>query len=196
MKQMNFRWLPLFGLLVCGSVQADITSNWDKFLKFPDGDNFLTLSNSVAAMPDRCNRSVAPDQSQRTLLFGLIRKGNQLAFHAALIVSKCFDGGEAEDFDRSAGLFFETKPLNFLQLAQENKVSDPELKRMLIMLPLETVDDIDAKIVVLKKRIRILSAVNDYEVENVKKTGLAFLASEDRELEKIKIEINDNGHAH
>jgi hypothetical protein len=196
MKQMNYTWLLLFGLLVCGSARPDVTSNWDKFLKLPDRDNFLTLSNSVAAMPHRCDRSVAPNQLQRTLLFGLIRKGNQLAFHAALIVSKCFDGGEAEDFYRSAGQFFETKPLNFLQLVKESKASDPELKRMLVMLPLETVDDIDAKITILKKRIRMLSAVNDSEVENVKKAGLAFLASEDRELESIQIEIKDNGQTH
>ena len=176
-------------LLGSFSINAYCSSHWDEFLKQPDKDALVELENTITASTQRCSSDVAPAQKHRTQLFELIRKGNQSAFRAALLVSKCWDGGEAEDFDLSAGIFFELQPRAFLQIVKERKILDSQLKYLLTMLPLDTVDDIDRKIYVVKNRIALLKGVDEDSLKEIKKRGLSFLEKEKENLDRIKMEM-------
>jgi hypothetical protein len=164
-------------------------SRWDVFLREPDKDALVVLENTVIASEQRCSQDVAPAQKQRSKLFELIREGNPSAFRAALLVSKCWDGGEVEDFYRSVGVFFEAQPRAFLQIAKEKTIPDSQLRYFLIMLPLDTVDNIDHKISVVENRIAVLKGCSDKSFSEIKKRGLFFLEKEKENLDKIKIEM-------
>src|SRR5208337_1372602 len=100
---------------------------------------------------------------------------NPFAFQATLLVSKCWDGGDLEDFYRSAGIFFEKQPLVFLQSGKEMGISDSEIVYMLTMLPLDTVDDIDLQISMIKNRIEKLKNIDDESLNEIKIKGISSL---------------------
>lgn len=195
MKKAKERCLMLaLTFLWSFTVNANGSSHWDAFLKRPDEDAFVMLEKSIAARAQRCdwgkpiNLDVAPAE-MRTRLFELIAKGNESAFRAGLLVSRCLDGGDLEDFYRSAGTFFEVQPHAFLQRAKEKIFSDSQLRHMLTTLPLDTVDNIDRKISVVQNRIAILKAIGDSSFEEIRKRSLSVLEKEKDDLDKIKIEM-------
>jgi hypothetical protein len=168
------------------SANAQGGSQWDHFLQHPGSETFAKLQSRVTSSGPDCGEEVAATNSQRNELFQLIRDGNEQAFRAALLVQHCWDGGEAEDFYRSAGIFLEGNPRTFLQMAKDSQVSRRELNRMVTMLPLETVDDMDAQLKEVKQRIATLKAVEDPALVNVKQKALVSLAKENKNLQEIK----------
>lgn len=179
--------LVLLGSL---SVNACNSSHWDDFLLKPDKDTLIALENIIEESPQLCSPAIAPMQKHRTQLFELIRGGNPSAFSAAMLVSECWDGGELEDFHRSAGIFFEAQPYIFVQIVNERAISDSQLRYMLTMLPLETVDQIDRKIAVVKNRIELLKNLNSEQFGEIKRKGLSFLEKRKEGLEGIRDELN------
>jgi len=133
-KKMLFI-LSLF-LFVCMPVHAYCSEYWANFLKQPNKKEFVVLENSIAVKAQHCNwggknnATVAPTEKQDLQLFDLISTGNQIAFRAALLVRKCWDGGDLEDFYRSSGVFFEKHPLVFLQIVKEKAITDSEIEYM------------------------------------------------------------------
>lgn len=175
-------------LLEALSVNAYCGSHWDEFLSQPDKTALIMLEKSIAARAQHCswgnpnNKDVAPTEKQNIKLFELIGKGNESAFRAALLISKCLDGGELEDFYRSAGIFFEKRPYVFLQIIQEKTISDLEIRYLLTMLPLDTVDNISKQIFIIENRIKILKNNNDKSLIKIKEKGLSFLENKKEEL--------------
>ena len=165
---------------------ADCEPAWSEFLQHPGNHTFLAVATNAGAAG--CNQEALPDRLQKAKLFKLIQSGNQWGFRAGLFVSGCLDGANAEDFYRSAGLFFQRAPHAFLQIVQDNGASDAELKRMLTMLPLTTVDDFDAQLSMIKKRISILQGIDDVSLSSVKDTALVFLTSEETKLIRMRSE--------
>ena len=190
----KFEGCLILSLVLLGAfpVNAYCNTRWDEFLEHPNKDALVTLENTITASAQRCSPNVAPVQKHRTQLFELIRGGNESAFRAALLVSECWDGGEAEDFDRSAGIFFETKPHAFLQIVKEKVIHNSRLRHMLTMLPLDTVDNIDRKISVVQNRIAILKGLGDGSLEEIIKRGLSVLEKEKENLDKIKVAMDKN----
>ncbi len=176
-------------LLGCLSVNAYCSSQWDDFLLHPDKDALMALENNITASAQRCSPDVAPAQKQRTKLFEFIRGGNPFAFNAALLVSRCWDGGELEDFYRSAGTFFELQPRVFLHIAKERAIPDSQLRYLLTMLPLDTIDNIDHKISVVENRIKILKSLSDGSLSEIKRKGLTLLKKEKENLSRVKNEM-------
>ena len=164
-------------------------------MKQPDKKALVALEKSIAVKAQRCswgdtnNAIVAPTEKQELQLFDLISKGNLFAFHAALLVYKCWDGGDLEDFDRSAGIFFDTQPLVFLQTVKEKAIQDSEIVDMLTMLPLDTVDDIGRKISMVENRIKKLKNISDESLSEIKRKGLSSLEKEKNDLYRIAEEI-------
>jgi len=183
-------------LLGSFSINAHCSSHWDAFLKRPDKDALVALEIAVATNAQHCswgkagNRDVAPTEKQDMQLFELIAKGNEPAFRAALLASRCLDGGELEDFYRSGGMFFEAKPGAFLQIIKEKEVSDLQLRDFLIMLPLDTVDHLDRQIHMIENRIALLKAVDENSLQEAKNRGLSFLEREQNDLNRIKREMS------
>jgi len=183
-------------LLGSFSISAHCSSHWDAFLERPDKNALVVLEIAIAPNAQLCswgrpgNRDVAPTEKQDMRLFELIAKGNEPAFRAALLVSRCLDGGELEDFYRSGGMFFEAKPGAFLQIIKEKDISDLQLRDFLIMLPLDTVDHLDRQIHMIENRIALLKAVDESSLQEAKKRGLSFLEREKGDLNRIKTEMN------
>jgi hypothetical protein len=167
-------------------------------LKQPDKKALVVLEKSIAVQAQRCNwgdpsnLAVAPTEKQDLQLFHLISTGNRPAFQAALLVHKCWDGGELEDFYISAGIFFEKQSLVFLQLVKKNAITYAEIESMLTMLPLDTTDDIDRQIFVVKNRIKILKEIGDESLSEIKIKGLSFLEKEKDNLYKTAEELKKN----
>jgi hypothetical protein len=160
------------------SVNAQGGFQWDQFLRRPGDKTFAKLQARVASSAGDCGEEVSATNDQRSELFRLIRDGNEQAFRGALLVSDCWDGAEAEDFDWSAGIFLEGNPRTFLRIAQESEVSQRKFERMVTMLPPETVDDFDARLAELRTRISNLEAVDDPALIIPKIEALVALAKE------------------
>lgn len=179
----------------CGcsfNVYSDV--DWDEFLKQPDKGSFAEMERNISASAQRCswgnarNRDVVSIEKGQQL-FKLVAKGDEFAFRAGLLVARCFDGGEMEDFYRSAGLFFEAQPSLFFEIAKENKTSESATTSMLTMLPLDTVDNIDLAIHMIENRIAILKLFNEKRFEKIRSAGLKFLQEQEEELNRIKVEM-------
>jgi hypothetical protein len=166
------------------------SSHWDEFLRQPNKDALVTLEKIIRASPERCSPNIAPMQRHRKQLFELIQGGNPFAFSAAMLVSRCWDGGDLEDFYRTAGSFFEIEPRAFLQIVRKRAISDSELRYLLTMLPLDTVDNFDRKISVVENRIKILKSLTDEPLSEMKWKGLSFLEKEKEDLQRIKKEMD------
>src|SRR5271157_1242906 len=199
MKKYKKKYLILSLLLLLGlSTNAYCNEHWANFLKQPDKKALVILGKSIAVKAQQCNWGdpnnaiVAPTEKQDLQLFHLIGTGNLTAFQAALLVHKCWDGGELEDFHISAGIFFEKQPLVFLQLVKEKAIPYSEIESMLTMLPLDTTDDIDRQISVVENRIKILKNIGDKPLNEIKRKGLSSLEKEKDNLYRIAEEIKKN----
>jgi len=115
-------------------------------------------------------------------LFKLITEGNEFAFRAGLLVEKCLDGGELGDFYRSAGVFFELHPDSFLKIVAVEDISESNIKSMLTMLPLGTVDNIDRQVAVIQKRKALLEQIKDRSLTEIRDIGLSFLRQQEELL--------------
>ena len=196
MKICNIKYLILSFVVFGGcSVNAYSGMYWDEFLKQPDKESLVRLENEISTSAKHCSWGdpknsdvVSVEVGQQ--LFRLIAKGNEFAFRVGLLVEHCLDGGELEDFYRSAGLFFEVRPSVFLQIVEEKKVPYTAIKSMLTMLPLDTVDNIDRAISVVERRMAMLEAIGDSRFDNLKKLGLSFLEDQKEMLGRIKKEIS------
>ena len=84
-----------------------------------------------------------------------------------------------EDLYRASGLYLEINPERFLDVLKDFKITKREMENFLLMLPLNTVDDIDLKKDVINKRINLLLLVRDSELKiqaiEILKNELVFL---------------------
>lgn len=182
----------LLGLLAIG---ARHDTPWTTFLSNPDETQFAALEEAIGTDAAKCrwgaphNRDVMPTEAQQRQLFDLIRAGNVSAFLAGLLVERCWDGGDLEDFYRIAGVFFEAQPRAFLQIVKKNAIPDSTFEGLLTSLPLDTVDDIDRMVAVVDARIDLIARVNERSLETVKAKALFFLIDQQKELKKTKTDI-------
>lgn len=189
-------WRIISSLMLLGSfsVHADGSSLWEEFLKVPDKDALVILENAIGESAQRCdwgnpsNLSVAPTKKQAGRLFKLVSEGNESALRAALLMSRCLDGGELEDFYRSTGVFFEAQPRAFLKIIKEKEIPDSQTRYLLTMLPLDMVDDIDRQIRVVENRVLLLNGVDEVSFEEIRKRLLFSLEKAKENLDRIRPE--------
>lgn len=174
----------MLSLLLFGGVgrEAFCGSEWDGFLHRPNHKMLRSLERVLPSNAKACDEIEMPGPRHASRLFALIREGNQSAFSVGLSMSKCWDGGELEDFYRSAGTFLELEPQAFLSAARQRKVTESQLQYLLTMLPLELVDDLDAKIGTIDHRIAILKKTRVPSLQSVRKKSLLILQREKQEL--------------
>jgi len=185
MKRFASCYVVLLAALLSGvCVRAYSSSLWDEFLRDPDEGSLIVLENAIGMCQEACSPCALPSKEQVPLLFELVGKGNTKAFLAGLSVSRCFHASYSEDFSRSAGAFFEMRPLIFLRAVKEKAVQDWEIKLLFTMLPLDTVDNLDQKISVVENRIAILNSIDDPSVVEVKEKGLYFLKKKETVLRR------------
>ena len=52
----------------------------------------------------------------------MVRKGNEYAFEVSILMRECFATFILVDFLRSAGEFFDQKPVEFFRIVSDNQV--------------------------------------------------------------------------
>jgi hypothetical protein len=173
-------WLPLF----CQVAYCD--SLWSEFLHNPNENTASILHSSIVTDTGTCNKGALPTRKESHRLLTLIREGNSPAFRTALLISNCLGVGDLEDLYRAAGVFLEREPKKFLQIVDERKVSDGNLRYMTTMLPLNLVDNITGKISAIKTRIARTESVNDAPLASIQAEVLTFLRAEQSDLEGME----------
>lgn len=163
-------------------------TNWDEFLARPTDENLTKLLRDAGL----CKPSeVLMSPAAYRKLNKLTEEANENALIAGIRFSRCLGVADSEDFDRSAGLFFERNPKKFLNTAHKEGVTRTELKSMFRMLPENTVDDLDLQKKYLLKRLNILKGIQDSKFESMKKIGIETLEEEIKEIERIQRELKN-----
>ena len=187
---MVMKWLVFSGLLLLPALRvtpapANSEDQWATFIDRPSDTNFQALMRQRDG--DKCAAKYIPNASQRALLFKLISLGNERAFRLGLHFADCIDGGDSEDLYRSSGEFFELHPRRFLLFTKDQLADGPSKgKYMLTMLPLDTVDDINAQLNRIRLRSGILRKINDASLHQQVRLAELILLKADQDLSRIK----------
>ncbi len=174
----NLIFVALF-VTSCASSNGEVVP-WERFLNDPTEKNFRFAENIISS-ESRCNRkwySKSEYSEYLSSLFNMISQGNEYSFKIGLLILDCLDGGNLGDAYRSIGLFFDNNSSYFSKIINNKTISDEKLKNMLIMLPLDTTDNIPKKIGILKYRIRALSNFKHSMDETLYSKVLSILTKE------------------
>jgi len=181
MIMIRFRICLVLLSIFCICPKGNCASQWEDFIQSPS-TGVSRLRFTISPMAGVCGQIALPNQAESHQLIGMVQQGNELAFRAALFISKCFDVGGLEDFYRAAGIFFEGE----LEIAIEYKVSRQDLQYMVTMLPLDLVDNLQGRITKVNNRIEIIGGIADEPLNGIKSTVLSSLKMEKASLEKTR----------
>lgn len=142
-------------LVMVGGSGIALASDSSYLKAYLDNPSLETYKDWVNRTPRPCLRE--SDNDTRAQLFKRIRDADRYAFNIGIALFQCWDGGELADFYRSSGEFFDRDPSYFFRAVAQHRVSCPYQKFMITMLPLETTDDMLAKVVLIDVRLSLLS---------------------------------------
>lgn len=175
--------LALGALIAC---EASAGDPWERFLQNPDGGFFIELSQKVdgsqCGWGKQANKEVVPDRV-RAPLFDLIAGGNENAFLIGLSGLRCFDGGDLEDFYRSAGKFMEQHPQRFLSDVTDRNVPERDVASMASSVP--TNDDPAGALRKVVERIELLSGLTDEKVASARAASINALQEHEADLRRM-----------
>ena len=144
---MRILLLACFTLLLsCAHEDRSGQNPWANFLGAPSPENESQLMKSIKADLERCdwgkveNRSAVPDKVRQEL-FALIASGDNSSLRVGVNIEKCLDGGDLGDFRRSAGLFLDRRPNDFIDETLKLGISPERFSALITRLPLELVDN-------------------------------------------------------
>jgi len=137
-------------LLSCCFLLANSAFAKSKSRIFLDSPSETTYTQLISC--DDCFAS----QCEFTELLSLVRSGNEWAIKLAFHQIPNKDGGELGDLFRALGVSLEAKPVVFFGTLDELNLDERLLQNLLLMLPLDTVDDPAGKHGVLKRRLGII----------------------------------------
>lgn len=167
--------------------EAGYGRSLDLMLERPTEDSFLHWKEAFEVTSDDCHEKSGFDNEKRSRLFDLMRSGNSYAVQVGVMSFHCLDGGELEDFYRSAGSFFDKNPDELMRIVHAYPVSGSALEHMVTMLPLETVDDIDGRIVLIEKRIGALQRLSSQPSHSVSQRLIWALEEYKARLEQMNV---------
>jgi hypothetical protein len=182
--------------MLCMLVFVGIVSashiEWEDFLKNPNGTTYGTLVHSLKSC-DKTAKCIEATPNAGALydLLALVKSGNPHAVDVAILSLDLdlLDGGHLEDAIRALGQLAETYPKLLLSCLQKHKFTGYPFESIFVMLPLETVDDVGAKIRTVQKRIDSLSRVSDPLLKKERDNAILVLKQELGELQRIKREL-------
>lgn len=171
------------------SESANNDHSLEFFLKNPTKETFLNWKEANDATPHQCQQQRGFDNEKRAALFDLIRNGNVYSLQTGMLFFYCWSGGELGDFNRSAGLFFDQYPQEFMRIVHDQKVPEDAIERMISMLPLELVDNINGKVALIERRINILAAFKEPSLQPRAQRLIRVLEENKTRLERVRAEI-------
>jgi hypothetical protein len=114
---------------------------------------------------DACRGSSSLTPAAIAELVKELHRGNRRSIDIAFASRQYLDGGELEDLDRELATLAGEFPLEFLEAARMHCLDDRQLKKLVTMLPLESVDDVPRRKAFLNERITRLAAVDNQELQ-------------------------------
>jgi hypothetical protein len=174
-------------ILILASIVSASHIEWTDFLKNPNAATYEMLVQSLKECdkPNKCIGS--SDRAPIYSLLVLVKSGNPYAVDVAVLSLSLglFDGGLLEDAIRTLGQLAETHPRLLLSCLQKYNITGLAFEDTFVMLPLETVDDIDAKIRTVQKRINSLSSVSDASLKNERDNAILLLKQRLAQLQEM-----------
>lgn len=170
-----YQWLSLT-LLLFSPLANSSEVVWANFL---DNSNLAThdkLAEELVNCNDSdCKRRFAPNSIDVERLLNMVRLRNIQAVDIAFLSIRFLDGGDLEDMNRELGSLSEADPKLFLVNLKDHKMTPHQTRRLLRMLPLNTVDDVKKKRNIVRNRIRSLSLVDDPDLIRVRDKSVSIL---------------------
>lgn len=155
---------------------------WLEFVANPSAIAHEALAKEIASCKAEGTRCTRPSSQVVGKLARLVEANNSWAIDIAFSALPALDGGDLEDVVRALGLLTESNPTTFLDFVKQRHLSDYQLRGLLLMLPLDTVDSPHLKIDRIHKRIDSLSAVNHPQLKDVRDEAVQILRQRLTEL--------------
>lgn len=149
---------------------------WVEFLMTPTTATHEKLINRLTQCQiHECQTLTRPSSADVAELIRLVDARNPMAIDVGFSVLLSLNGGDLEDVLRSLGRIVEVDPIRFLTLAEKKKLSAFLLRKVLLMLPLDTVDDMEARASILHRRMVSLESVHQAELLPIRDKALHIL---------------------
>lgn len=160
-----------------GPIKVDPAENvWAEFLGNPSRESHDVLVDKLTKCNDSsCRKTLLPSPSDMEKLLGLVKVVDLQAVDVAFLSLRFIEGGDLEDVYRGLGMLIESDPRFFLTQMKDHSVTEHQMRRLLRMLPLDTVDDIPKKIRLVRSRMDHLSEISDPALEDIKNKSIAIL---------------------
>lgn len=177
----NVRCLRLAFVLVVLLLPLPVRGNstrgdWEGFLANPNADRYHALAEKLRGCKDsECRNEVRPSSRAVARLLLLVKRGDPNAVDLAFLSIRFLDGGNLEDTLRTLGSLTETSPNLFLQEVKKHGLPSYQVRRLLRMLPLDTVDNVAKKRRLVRRRVASLAAVDDKNLVDVRDAAIAVL---------------------
>ena len=155
-------------MLITGCQIAADDDSWTRFIATPSEKSFSLIKKNISSNKGMCdwgsdNNLILYPQQYRSPINDLTSTGNYFAFEIGLTLNHCLDGADLQDFFISSGMFFDSKPVDFFSLTQKYRISDRYISSMMLSLPSDTTDNLEAQYGILEARLiklnRIESAI-------------------------------------
>jgi hypothetical protein len=104
-----------------------------------------------------------------------VKNGNQYAIDLAFLSRVFLDGGALEDISRGLGSVADNNPKLFLKHAGKYNLSARQMRRILRMMPEETVDSEEKRQRAIRNRIQSLLKVKDPSLIKIRDDAIAVL---------------------
>lgn len=185
---INKRTFVFFVILLSSASIAGARANeWSVFLGDPSGTHRDELLVRLATCAKGgCPRECRPNDDELNTLLKLVEDGNTYAMDIAFAMLGFLDGGNFEDVARELGKTIEKNPSLFLVYSKKHKITDDTLESTLTMLPLNTVDNTDKRISIIKTRLNIISGIADMNIVEEKNRATRILFNDLKRLESMK----------
>ena len=182
-------WIIVAGLFCCGCTngQRSVSEAWSLYLDDPDEENYAALTARISSLSSDCdwgspaNEQVFPSNVHHEL-FGRISSGGDEAFRLGLVVRQCLDGGDLGDFYRSAGVYLDLKPEEFLRALENADIEADVFRLMVIALPEVLVDDLPGQIRATVSRAETLERIPPGQFDELRIAGVRYLRTQEQRL--------------
>lgn len=156
---------------------------WSRFLSGETADacRGLAARLSQCQLP-ACRKELAPASSDVVKLVLLVDRGETCATDVAILVRPLLSGGDLEDVMRSLSALSAHHPALLLRMIQRHSLQHAQVRSLLRMLPLSSVDDPEGKARIVDQRIASLRSVRCFRLRAERNMAVAVLDEYRREL--------------
>jgi hypothetical protein len=174
-----------FCITACTSADTPPSLAWTGYLSSPDPHTYRVLATRLQqCQSDACKQTNAPTSAQVRSLEILISKNGEQAADIGFLTLPLVDGGNLEDLMRALAVIADKKPDLLLGMFAKHRFSEERISALVRMLPLESVDDVAKRQLLVEHRIATLSSVERPNLASVRDASVRSLAAYLEDLKK------------